>query len=700
MIDPQVVFTKRRIGGQITAVAHHAAIGKFFQLGSEEYRVAQLLDGKRTLTDIMQTLADEDIDWQPREVAEFISRLVASRLAHPVITRHVPEASDPSDGQDAPAQRRWMKAAKALSLVISQRIPLLHGDPIASRLERKLGSVFSPTGTVYGVLFILTGLVIVATHASEFSAEIERMFDPGMWVVLLVMWVLAKAIHELGHAVAARYHGVQVGKMGIMFFLFAPLAYVDVTGAWKLRNRFSRVQIALAGIYVELAIASIAAWAWWYLPDGLPRHLAAQLFVVAGPATLLVNANPLLRLDGYYVLSDLTEIPNLRMHGRRQLASLIERILFGIKPPRPLLEGWRRKFATFHAACSVVFQVVWMGGLVIGISMWARGLGVVIAIAATILWALLPLTRWIHKIWTMGGDDRWTFNSRRKRLVTYAVLVGVWIVPFFADSSPFARRVPVVVQFHQEQIARAAADAFVHTVYVKRGQRVEKGALLLELRDPELSLQRDAKESELKIAELKAIQFRRQGQLSRSAAETENAESLRRQLIELDEQLAGMLVIAERSGVVEGAQLDNLLGRFVEQGDELLRIADPQEKELLASVAESDMQAYQAAASRGEPAEIRLRGGTRFEAVPESLRPRARRTLPHPALAATAGGPLAVEPSTEEDEDALRVIEPQLQSRTPLDPVISVELQSGQIGMMTIQDNRSLVTRLIAWCKG
>ena len=126
----------------------------------------------------------------------------------------------------------------------------------------------------------------------------------------------------------------------------------------------------------------------------------------------------------------------------------------------------------------------------------------------------------------------------------------------------------------------------------------------------------------------------------------------------------------------------------------LLRISDPQEKELLVSVGERDMQAYQAAASRARPIPVRLRGGTHLLSVPAPLQPRARRQLPHPALAASVGGPLAVEPAPESD-DPMRLVEPQLQSVVPLDPATSAEIRAGQIGTITISDNRSLVARLV-----
>ncbi|CAN0494958.1 unnamed protein product, partial [Hapterophycus canaliculatus] len=164
-----------------------------------------------------------------------------------------------------------------------------------------------------------------------------------------------------------------------MFFMFAPLAYVDVTDAWKLPKRRSRIAIALGGVYFELICASVAVWTWWWCQGDWIGNLAAQIFFLAGPATLLVNANPLLRLDGYYVVSDLVDVPNLREQGRRLLGGMIESRIFLMKSPKTHLAGWRRTFSAWHAAASLVFQVVWMGGLVIVVSMWAGPLGLLIA---------------------------------------------------------------------------------------------------------------------------------------------------------------------------------------------------------------------------------------------------------------------------------------------------------------------------------
>ena len=308
--------------------------------------------------------------------------------------------------------------------------------------------------------------------------------------LLIVVWVASKMMHELGHAVCAARHGVQVGRIGVMFFLMAPLAYVDVTDAWKLTRRVRRVQIALAGVYVELAIAGIAAWAWWVLPVGFLKHMAAQVFLIAGPGTLLINANPLLRLDGYYVLSDLLEIPNLRMHGRRQLVGIIESLMFSVPRPKSLLDGWRIPAATIHAVCSVIFQFFWMAGLILAASMWWKGLGIILAVSAFLLWGLLPLIRWTEKVWNMRPARLLGLNRVRIGLIGYATLIIMAVHHLSVANSPFARRVPVVVRYQDEQIARASADSFVDAVYATRGQRVAKGMLVMELRQPELELER------------------------------------------------------------------------------------------------------------------------------------------------------------------------------------------------------------------
>ncbi|TWT80013.1 Peptidase family M50 [Planctomycetes bacterium CA13] len=752
ILDSDVRFVTRDIGGRTTYVAHHQATGKFFQFGPQEYRIATLLDGIHSITDIQQALATDGIDWSGEDVAKFIAQLVRSQLAlvkgelpaplasqstAPSVTPPIQTSSSSRQGtsskQDIPAEPKptpqileaspptpppetstpptpssphspstspaphasgLTRLISFLPLLICQRIPLFRGDRFATRLEKHFGRSFSPMGMVLWGVLVASGLMLVYGHWHAFMAEIRQLFDPQLWPIMTVIWIFSKAIHESGHATCAKHHGVKVGGIGITFFFLAPLAYVDVTDAWRLKSRFKRVQIALGGVYWELAIASIAAWAWWFMPDGYMKHLSAQIFLISGPATLLVNANPLLRLDGYYVLSDLTDIPNLRMHGRRDLGSYLERVFFGIPQSRSLLSGWRSRFAMIHAACSIVFQFFWMGGLIIGVAYWAQGLGMLLAVAAAVMWFALPTVRWLYRVWTYAPSEYLGLNHYRRRLLLHASFLIVLLQHLGTYSSPLDRRVPVVVRFQDEQIARSPSDAFVQSVFVERGQYVERGTVLMQLTAPETVVRRDKKLDDFELATMMAVQMRRQGELSKAASHAENAESLHRQLDELDEQISQLTVVASRKGYVEGRQIATLPGRFVSQGFELLRVCDPREKELLTVIPEDDVDAYQEAIASKAVARVRLRGGKRISTQPAALRPRAFQTLVHPAFAATSGGPLAVEPLPN-DTNHVRLVQPHLESITPLDPITSAEVRSGQLGTMTIHDNRPLLSRWI-----
>ena len=218
--------------------------------------------------------------------------------------------------------------------------------------------------------------------------------------------------------------------------------------------------------------------------------------------------------------------------------------------------------------------------------------------------------------------------------------------------------------------------------------------VLAELDEPELLEKRDAKADELDAAELRAVQLRRQGEIANALLESQLAEGLSRQLDELNEQVKGLTIIAARSGLVLCPRIDAMLGCYVRQGDEILRVADPNSMELLISVAESDAAAFENTCEKHEKVSVRLRGGVWIQAQPEVLFPRAQTTLPHPALASTAGGPLAVEAS-QDQQNRMQLIQPRLECVTRLDPLACAEVYSGQIGSMSIGDTRPLLTRLV-----
>ena len=691
---PELTFTRREIGGRSSYVCHLEQKGQFYHFGAAEYEAARLLNGQRSIPEVLHELKRVGVDWSPIELGQFGSMLLKCGLARvrggDSSSHKASNSTTTSPGSRAthPAQL----LLRGMGSLISLRVSLFQADPLAAALSRRLGMLFAPRGVIIWLVLVLSALLIGWENRQELGQQLRHVLAPQSWPWMIVMWSIIKVAHEAGHAIAARRQGVRVGRAGITFFLFAPLAWVNVTDAWRLPHRWARTQIALAGVYVELFIAAFAIWVWWFATGEQTRHLAVQVATLAGPATILVNANPLLRLDGYYALSDWLDIPNLRMHGRRQLQGKLEQLLLGRRPAPSRLEPWRAKAASIHALCSVLFQISWMSGLIIAVSVWAWGLGILLAIAALVMWVVIPLTRWLlnlHK-----APD---WKVVRWRLATASLLMTGCFAIIASIPSPICRRIPAVVRYQDEQIVRASLDGFVTRIHVAAGQTIQVGDLLLEMDNPDLRLQRDELRSQCEVSSIKARKLRREGNTAMSNAELERLASLRRQVAELERQVESLQVRATRSGIVASYDLDALVNQYVHQGAVLMRIGDDQKKELLISIPGADLDSYLTASAQPTARPLRLRGGVNLEVTLRPPQPRATRAIPHPALAATAGGPLAVEPlenAGESSSERTQLVAPHSISVLPLTPTAARCVQAGQQGIVIIGDARSIWQRL------
>ncbi|MEM1228166.1 MAG: site-2 protease family protein [Planctomycetota bacterium] len=660
--------------------------------------------GQRTPTETEVALRGEDRENTSGEATKGDVESDAS-IPDSSVPSPKPPASDSIRTKESPTQdvgthRPWaVIVLKTLSSLISFRFPLAYAGVSADRVLALVRPMLSPYGLVVGLTIIGISLIMAWSNSAELTAELKRLFSSRLWMMLLVVWAVMKVVHEMGHAVAARYHDVRVGKTGIMFFMLAPLAYVDVTAAWVLHRRWPRIQIALSGVYFELLVASLAIWLWKWLPVGLAQHLAAQIFFVAGPATLLVNANPLLRLDGYYVLSDLLDIPNLRGQGRQLLSRWLHRRWFLIEKSDAPLTGWRRPAAATHAVASILFQVVWMGGLILGVSLWAGPLGMAMSLAAIGSWVCLPTARWLHGLWNHQEDtDTFSVASHRRRVIWMAftlLATGQFVLTL---PSPVCERVPVVVRFADDQFLRAPASGFVRAVNFASGDRVRAGEDVLRIEEPELLMKVMQIERQLEATEIQWQQQQQAGSLGLAEATRRKFDSLLQQSRELSEQYDALRVSPEFDGVVLSSDISSLQDRFVQKGELLVHVGLPTHKELLISLGESELESYSAALQRESSVPVFLRNGHDIRVELTPTRPSGSRSIPHPAMAATASGPLAVEPLTEDDgSTSQRLLTPRFEAVVPLSPAMADEVHSGQVGYVVLQDPRSIGSRLIHW---
>ena len=521
----------------------------------------------------------------------------------------------------------------------------------------------------------------------RFHSRLERDFAPSRWLWLAVCWLVLKVVHEAAHAIVCRKYGGAVHEAGAIFVLFAPLAYVDLTSSWRFRSKWKRIHTAAAGMYVELWVAAIAAIAWVATDPGQVNDLCFNLVVMASLTTIVFNANPLMRFDGYYMLSDLLEIPNLYSEGQQYLQYLGRRYVLGEKVISSLSWSARDVFTRVYGIAAFAWRIIICASLVIAASMLFHGLGILLAVAALGLWVGVPIVRLLKHVGRPDGLQRY---RRRRLAITIVALGAISFLVLGRVPWPGVKRAAAVVQYEPLAFVRAASPGFVHAIHVRSGQQVEAGQVIVELRNRQLVAERHDLELAIKLSLIKSRVFKQSEEMHSYQAEMEQLYSLQEKLSEKCEQVEQLTLRAPAAGRVVARELSNRIGRYVKAGEELAAIGDESRKELQIAIAQSDFEPF--AQQLGCPINVRLSGGVVLTSQLQSVEPRATTKAPQESMYAALGGPLesrAVD--SEQSGQAFELLAPHFTGVVTLSPSTSRNLRVGQRGVVWFGRNQETV---------
>ena len=318
---------RQHFRGQMWYVLENPSNNQYSRISDEAYRFIGLLDGRRTVSEGWRICNEQLGDRAPTqgEIIQLLGQLHSVNLLH---------ADLPPDSEslfNRYKKRVGREVRGQLMNLLFIRIPLIDPDHFLDRWVGIVGKLFGWFGFFLWSTLLATGLFIVAGNIRELFNQSTDILDPDNLILLYLSFVIIKIFHEFSHAFACKKFGQlnqsrgQVHTMGIMFLVFFPLPYVDASSAWAFRNRWHRAIVGMAGVMAELSAAAIAVIIWVSTSTGTLHIIAYNVIFVASVSTLLFNGNPLLRFDAYYVLSDLTEIPNLGHRSRNYIYYLVKR---------------------------------------------------------------------------------------------------------------------------------------------------------------------------------------------------------------------------------------------------------------------------------------------------------------------------------------------------------------------------------------
>ncbi len=517
----------------------------YLRLSDREMAVLRLLNGRRSAGQIMRMLTNAwpDGEFTVEDLSDFLGQLIASQL---LVSTQIPGRAD-NPGKSHPSFQRW---GAAISSILRLRFRLLDPDPLLNACQPIIAVLFSPAAMVGTATVVMTALCLLTLRFDQFVANLPTpadFFGPGNLVLVFVVLVVVKMFHEAGHAITARYCGAECHEAGVMLLLLTPILYTNVTDAWML-NRKSRLLISAAGIFVEVVLASIAAVAWFFAAPGLLKAILANVMLICTFGTILFNGNPLLRYDGYFLLSDAVGQPNLAQRSAHRVRQFLENLLFG-GSSQTTPSGDR--FLLIYGLCSGLYRVL----LAIAIlSMlkhlfdeWNLGIfGVAVMLVGALPLVVFPLASFGTSLLT----DLSMRDHRRFRLLRATVIVAV-LIAFSLLPLPQSIMAPAVVEPSGAPVFATLTGEFVSSV--RYGDLVERDAAVAVLRDSNIQRQRIEFEGAVKFheARVRALELRRDDDTIGSLPESRALlESARTRFEDYDRELRRLTVVAPVAGTL------------------------------------------------------------------------------------------------------------------------------------------------------
>jgi len=463
---------RQQFRGETWRVMQDPAGETYHRINESAHRFVGLLDGGRTVGEAWSLAVQRHGDEAPTqgEAIRLLGQLYTSNLLH---------ADLPGDAEVMFKRHRTRKQRElkgTLTNFLFLKMPLVDPDRFLERWTPLLGMAFTRAGLIGWCVLVGLGLAALVSKWREFMERVPGTLDQANLVWMYVAFVLAKVLHELGHGVSCKKFGKQEGaggevhQMGVILAVLMPAPYVDASSSWALRSKWRRIVIGAAGMYVELAVAAVAAMVWAATGEGgVVNAIAYNVVFIAGVSTLVFNANPLMRYDGYYMLSDFVESPNLQQRSAQQISYLVKRFVWRVRravsPARSDREGW---LLVVYGVASTVYRLTVVAAIIWFVSQQWFVIGAIAAIAAGGVMVVSPVAKLLRYLASSPELSR----VRRRAVwttigATAAVLVFVGMIPV-----PDRVRISGVVSPQHVAEVYIGADGFVRSV-AESGTRPE-----------------------------------------------------------------------------------------------------------------------------------------------------------------------------------------------------------------------------------
>lgn len=593
---------------------------EFFSFGELEFFILQSLRTAVTLDKLRRRIeARFGLALEPAEIVGYINRLAHDNL---LVARKL------GDGERLFQQRATEQGGMRLQQImglLSVKLPGFYPGPLLQQL-RLLGWIcFHPIS----IAFICVSALLTAFYALlSFQTVIEKapsvaeLVSPNHLVLMLIGFMIAKILHELGHGLACQNVGHECSEMGVMLLVFMPVLYCDVSDLWTEKSRWKRILVSLAGVFVELAIATVCFWGWYFSLDGQFGRFLFGMMLVTSINTLFVNGNPLMRYDGYYALGDWVSIPNLAAVSRAYLSKRIQHFFVRHVPEVDLNQrGW---FLGTYAISSFCYR--WFILFAIGWAVWAFFDGQQLAAIGWLVIGILLLISVIPLVMSFKRTIGMAWQQGLRWLNAFVCLGLAAFCLFLLFNVEFAHRIRGESEIQLADANRLFAPADGRLIPVcNDGQITDRGALIATIINDDLELEELSVVGQLEDANLRlrTLEFAAANSLAAGEIEFWKKKKLsfqrkleeiqqRQSALEIRSPVTGQVVVKRNPNSVSDHPVPDLTtfpdspfspqnsGCHVKRGDNLCYVADTSKCSGFQKVSEKDIELVQI----GQPVKV------------------------------------------------------------------------------------------------
>jgi putative peptide zinc metalloprotease protein len=523
---------------------------KYHRLHAEQYCVLCLLDGTRNLEQIRDELLQKHptLHVTLSDVQRLLTDLHEKGLLQTL--RYGQGAALLKHHRKERRQRIWNGVRNILYL----RLPGWDPERTLVRLHVYAAWLFRPWVVAFCLTLVVASLALVLTEFGEFRRRLPEFHQFFTWPNLIYLWLTVgatKILHEFGHGLSCKHFGGECHQMGMMLLVFSPALYCDVSDAWMMRNKWHRIYIGAAGMYVETVLSAVAIFVWWNTNPGLLHYLCLNVFFVSTVSTVIFNANPLMRYDGYFMLADFLEIPNLRPKADKMLAERFAWYCLGIEQqPDPFMPETGRVWFVIFAIAAAIYRWVILFGITLFLYRVLKpyelqSIGVTLAVASLAAIA----GNLVYNFYRIVSAPRNDPMDYRKAGISGFLVATLAIAALFVPL-PLHEETAFLVEPTDVAKVYATTPGRVTEVRVAPGARVSKGDLLIRLTNYEKEQKRRSLETDRSVQQEEVRLYRALDDQAQEQVARQMLAGIEKQLADRERELSQLEICAPCDGVV------------------------------------------------------------------------------------------------------------------------------------------------------